>query len=95
VRLEVFTVMFGQLSFEQMVEKVRSLGLDYIEIGTGAYPGKRIATLTHSLPPRSGCGIRGMPALPPGRPSVLSPARATGCITRKERFSTVSDGDMG
>ena len=39
MKLGVFTVLFGNLSFEAMLEKVRSFGLESIEIGTGGYPG--------------------------------------------------------
>ncbi len=39
MKLGVFTVLFGKLEFEEMLDKVKSLGLNYIEIGTGAYPG--------------------------------------------------------
>jgi sugar phosphate isomerase/epimerase len=39
MKLGVFTVLFGRLSFEQMLEQVSSYDLDCIEIGTGAYPG--------------------------------------------------------
>jgi sugar phosphate isomerase/epimerase len=37
--LGVFTVLFQELSFVSMLEKVRSLGLNCVEIGTGGYPG--------------------------------------------------------
>ncbi len=37
--LGVFTVLFGQLPFDQMVEKVADFGFKFIELGTGAYPG--------------------------------------------------------
>ena len=39
MKLGVFTVVFGNLGFEAMLEKVRETGLDCVEIGTGAYPG--------------------------------------------------------
>jgi sugar phosphate isomerase/epimerase len=39
MNLGVFTVLFGHLSFDQMIEKVAELGFDCIELGTGAYPG--------------------------------------------------------
>ena len=39
MRLGVFSVIFQDLPFESMLEKVRSLGMDCVEIGTGGYPG--------------------------------------------------------
>jgi sugar phosphate isomerase/epimerase len=39
MKLGVFTPLFGKLKFEQMLEKVKSYGLDCIELGTGNYPG--------------------------------------------------------
>jgi len=39
MKIGVFSVLFGKLSFPKMLEKVSELGLDCVEIGTGAYPG--------------------------------------------------------
>ncbi|HKV41318.1 MAG TPA: sugar phosphate isomerase/epimerase [Blastocatellia bacterium] len=39
MRLGVFTPLFGNLGFEDMLEKVKEYGLDCIELGTGNYPG--------------------------------------------------------
>lgn len=39
MKLGVFTVLYGDLPFEQMLDKVVELGLDAIELGTGNYPG--------------------------------------------------------
>jgi sugar phosphate isomerase/epimerase len=39
VKLGVFTVLFGSKPFEEMLDYVVDLGLEAIEIGTGAYPG--------------------------------------------------------
>jgi sugar phosphate isomerase/epimerase len=39
VKPGVFTVLFGQLFFEPMVERGTEFGLENIERGTGAYPG--------------------------------------------------------
>lgn len=39
MQLGVFTVLFQDLALDAMVDKVRGLGLEYVEIGTGAYPG--------------------------------------------------------
>ena len=39
MKLGVFTVLFQNLRFEDMLNKVRAFGLDSIEVGTGAYPG--------------------------------------------------------
>jgi sugar phosphate isomerase/epimerase len=39
VKLGVFTVLFADLPFEAMLDRVSSLGLDAVELGTGNYPG--------------------------------------------------------
>ena len=39
MHLGVFSVLFQDLCLPAMLEKVHSLGLDCVEIGTGAYPG--------------------------------------------------------
>lgn len=39
MELGVFTVLFSNLPFARMLERVCSYGLRYVEIGTGAYPG--------------------------------------------------------
>jgi len=39
MKLGVFTVLFGTKPFEEMLDYVAGLGLEAIEIGTGAYPG--------------------------------------------------------
>lgn len=39
MKLGVFTVLFGKLSFEEMLDTVKAAGLDAVEIGTGGYPG--------------------------------------------------------
>jgi sugar phosphate isomerase/epimerase len=39
MKLGVFSVLFQQLAFESMLDKVVSYGLDTVEIGTGGYPG--------------------------------------------------------
>ncbi|MEO5509695.1 MAG: sugar phosphate isomerase/epimerase [Longimicrobiales bacterium] len=39
MKLGVFTVMFGGMPLEAMLDHVAGLGLDAVEIGTGAYPG--------------------------------------------------------
>lgn len=40
LKLGVFTVLFGQQSFEDMLDRVAAAGLDMVELGTGGYPGK-------------------------------------------------------
>lgn len=35
----VFTVLFAEKSFEEMLDYVKAAGLDAVEIGTGGYPG--------------------------------------------------------
>ena len=39
MKLGVFTVLFGTKPFEEMLDYVVDLGLEAVEIGTGAYPG--------------------------------------------------------
>lgn len=39
MKLGVFTVLYQQLPFEEMLDKVAGLGLDAVELGTGNYPG--------------------------------------------------------
>jgi sugar phosphate isomerase/epimerase len=39
VKLGVFTVLYRDVPFEEMLDKVKSLGLDAVELGTGNYPG--------------------------------------------------------
>lgn len=39
MKLGVFTVLFSEKSFEQMLQRVKDAGLDTVEIGTGGYPG--------------------------------------------------------
>ncbi|TFD99891.1 sugar phosphate isomerase/epimerase [Jeotgalibacillus sp. R-1-5s-1] len=39
MKLGVFTVLFAQKSFEDMLDYVAESGLDAVEIGTGGYPG--------------------------------------------------------
>ncbi|WP_416147939.1 sugar phosphate isomerase/epimerase family protein [Salipaludibacillus sp. HK11] len=39
MKLGVFTVLFGDLSFEEMLDTVKASGVEAVEIGTGGYPG--------------------------------------------------------
>ena len=39
MKLGVFTVLFGKKPFEEMLDHVVDLGIEAVEIGTGAYPG--------------------------------------------------------
>ena len=39
MKLGVFTVLFGNKPFEETLDYVKELGLEAVEIGTGAYPG--------------------------------------------------------
>ena len=39
MKLGVFTVLFGKKPFEEMLDYVVDLGVEAVEIGTGAYPG--------------------------------------------------------
>jgi sugar phosphate isomerase/epimerase len=49
VKLGVFTVLFANKSFEEMLNHVRSSGLDAVEIGTGCYPGNSHCPLDELL----------------------------------------------
>ena len=39
MKLGVFTVLFAEKSFEEMLDTVKEAGLHAVEIGTGCYPG--------------------------------------------------------
>lgn len=39
MKLGVFTVLYQNLAFEQMLDKVASMGIEAVELGTGNYPG--------------------------------------------------------
>ena len=39
MRIGVVAVVFQQLPFEQMLDKVMSFGLTAVELGSGGYPG--------------------------------------------------------
>lgn len=39
MKLGVFTVLFSQQSFEEMLDTVKASGVEAVEIGTGGYPG--------------------------------------------------------
>ena len=39
MKLGVFTPLFANLSFEDMLDKVQRAGLNAVEIGTGGNPG--------------------------------------------------------
>ncbi|WP_226671229.1 sugar phosphate isomerase/epimerase family protein [Metabacillus litoralis] len=39
MKLGVFTVLFNDKSFEEMLDRVKASGLHAVEIGTGCYPG--------------------------------------------------------
>jgi sugar phosphate isomerase/epimerase len=41
VKLGIFTVLFNNMTFEQMLDHVAEAGLDTVEIGTGGHPGGR------------------------------------------------------
>ena len=50
MKLGVFTPLFNDLSFEEMLDQVAAKGLETVEIGTGASPGDahlKIDTLLH------------------------------------------------
>jgi sugar phosphate isomerase/epimerase len=39
VKLGVFTVPYGSLPFEEALDKVKAMGVEAVEVGTGNYPG--------------------------------------------------------
>jgi len=49
MKLGVFTVLFGEKSFEEMLDYVSDAGLEAIEIGTGGNPGDAHAKLDQLL----------------------------------------------
>ncbi|MGM7701595.1 sugar phosphate isomerase/epimerase family protein [Pseudalkalibacillus sp. Hm43] len=49
MKLGVFTVLFGDQSFEQMLDHVKNNGLHAVEIGTGCYPGNAHCNLDELL----------------------------------------------
>jgi sugar phosphate isomerase/epimerase len=49
MKLGVFTVLFSQKNFEEMLDYVKEAGLDAVEIGTGGYPGDAHCKLNELL----------------------------------------------
>ncbi|MFJ7746527.1 sugar phosphate isomerase/epimerase family protein [Peribacillus sp. NPDC097295] len=49
MKLGVFTVLFGQKTFEEMLDYVAASGLKTVEIGTGGYPGNAHCPLNELL----------------------------------------------
>jgi sugar phosphate isomerase/epimerase len=39
MRLGIFTALFGQLTFDQVIPRLKKLGISTVELGTGNYPG--------------------------------------------------------
>ena len=39
MKLGVFTVLYQQLPFEEMLDKIAAMGIEAVELGTGNYPG--------------------------------------------------------
>ncbi len=39
MRIGVFTALLANLSLDQVIEKLKGLGVDTVELGTGNYPG--------------------------------------------------------
>jgi sugar phosphate isomerase/epimerase len=66
MHLGVFSVLFQDLPLAAMLEKVRDMGLDCVEIGTGAYPGNH-----H-------CDLDGMLAAPERIPAYRSQIESAG-----------------
>src|SRR5690554_6074434 len=40
MKIGVFSVLYGALPLAEMLEKIKSFGLQTVEIGCGGYPGK-------------------------------------------------------
>lgn len=49
MKLGVFTVLFAEKNFEDMLDHVKAAGLKAVEIGTGAYPGNAHCSLQELL----------------------------------------------
>lgn len=49
MKLGVFTVLFSQKTFEEMLDYVQAAGVTAVEIGTGAYPGNAHCPLDELL----------------------------------------------
>lgn len=49
MRIGIFSVIFQNLPFEQAMDKVASLGLTAVELGTGGYPGNHHCPLDELL----------------------------------------------
>lgn len=49
MKLGVFTVLFSEKSFEEMLDHVQASGLQAVEIGTGGYPGSAHCNLDELL----------------------------------------------
>ncbi|NTU18998.1 sugar phosphate isomerase/epimerase [Brevibacillus sp. HB1.2] len=49
MKLGVFTVLFSEKSFEEMLDHVKAAGLEAVEIGTGCYPGNAHCNLDELL----------------------------------------------
>lgn len=49
MKLGVFTVLFADKSFEDMLDTVKAAGLNAVEIGTGGYPGNAHCNLDELL----------------------------------------------
>ena len=45
MKLGVFTVLFGDKTFEEMLDHVAAAGLKAVEIGVGGYPEMRTVRL--------------------------------------------------
>ena len=39
MKLGVFTVLYQNIAFEDMLDKVAEMGIEAVELGTGTYPG--------------------------------------------------------
>ncbi|MCB5237529.1 sugar phosphate isomerase/epimerase family protein [Niallia circulans] len=49
MKLGVFTVLFAEKSFEEMLDAVKEAGIQAVEIGTGGYPGNNHCNLEELL----------------------------------------------
>ncbi len=55
MKLGVFTVLFSDKKFEDMLDHVKASGLEAVEIGTGGYPGSAHCNLDELLADEAKC----------------------------------------
>ena len=48
MKIGVFTPLLSALPLDEVLKKLKSLGIDMVEFGTGNYPGDAHAQLSHA-----------------------------------------------